>query len=278
MLKFYFIYVFLVSFLNCLNIDDFGAISNDSGYDTAMKNGLAIFSAMGVANSGMDRFVYITGANKTYTMLPIGFYLNFTNVILQIDARVNAYESGNGTLWPKDSNGRSFAMFSFMNSKNLVIKGSGIMEGFGYLWWWNVIQYGHDNRPNLIDIFNGVNTIIDGITLLNSPQYHLNLRNQLNCTVKNVKIQVDITDDDGSVLQWLPTFPLNTDGIDISGKDIYFKNLTIENFDDAIAVKPSYNSTQIFDTIINCTENVLVEDSFVKYGVGMSIGKIRAYV
>ena len=60
------------------------------------------------------------------------------------------------------------------------------------------------------------------------------------------------------------TFPLNTDGIDITGKDVYFRNLSIENYDDAVGIKPS-NAQSLWS---NCTENVLVEDSYVKYGVG----------
>jgi len=34
------------------------------------------------------------------------------------------------------------------------------------------------------------------------------------------------------------TFPLNTDGIDPAGKNILIQNITVQNFDDAVAVKP----------------------------------------
>ena len=37
----------------------------------------------------------------------------------------------------------------------------------------------------------------------------------------------------------IPTFPLNTDGIDPSGTNIVIRNVTITNFDDAVAVKPA---------------------------------------
>jgi hypothetical protein len=47
---------------------------------------------------------------------------------------------------------------------------------------------------------------------------------------------VNITDED-TLFEILPTFPLNTDGIDVSGKNIYFRNLTIQCYDDAVAVK-----------------------------------------
>ena len=111
---------------------------------------------------------------------------------------------------------------------------------------------------------------MEGISVFNAPQYNINLMNQLNCTVQNLIIRVNITDEE-EILHWLPTFPLNTDGIDISGKDIYFRNLTIENYDDAVAVKPLNNASSTFT---DCSANILVEDSYVKYGVGMSIGSV----
>ena len=128
------------------------------------------------------------------------------------------------------------------------------------MWWLNVFQTGIDNRPNLIDLHNSKNLVIDGITVLNAAQYNINIENALNATVQNVAIFVNITYNSSTA----DTFPLNTDGIDISGKDIYFRNLTIVNFDDAVAVKP----TRSGGLWSNCTENLLIEDCYVKYGVG----------
>lgn len=39
----------------------------------------------------------------------------------------------------------------------------------------------------------------------------------------------------------VPLFPLNTDGIDPNGKNITITNVYIENFDDAVAVKPGHS-------------------------------------
>jgi polygalacturonase len=36
----------------------------------------------------------------------------------------------------------------------------------------------------------------------------------------------------------MPTFPLNTDGIDPSGTNVIIRNINITNYDDAVAVKP----------------------------------------
>eukprot|EP00621_Florenciella_sp_RCC1693_P002210 CAMPEP_0182537230 /NCGR_PEP_ID=MMETSP1323-20130603/21562_1 /TAXON_ID=236787 /ORGANISM="Florenciella parvula, Strain RCC1693" /LENGTH=364 /DNA_ID=CAMNT_0024747579 /DNA_START=12 /DNA_END=1106 /DNA_ORIENTATION=- len=66
------------------------------------------------------------------------------------------------------------------------------------------------------------------------------------------------------------TFPLNTDGFDVAGTNVVIRNVTIRNFDDAVAIKSS-DSSDIYST---CSSNVLVEDIKVDYGLGMTIGSI----
>lgn len=38
----------------------------------------------------------------------------------------------------------------------------------------------------------------------------------------------------------IPIFPLNTDGIDPDGRNIWIHNITVTNFDDVVAVKPRW--------------------------------------
>ena len=39
----------------------------------------------------------------------------------------------------------------------------------------------------------------------------------------------------------IPTFPLNTDGIDPSGVDVLIEDINVQNFDDVVAVKPMHS-------------------------------------
>lgn len=41
------------------------------------------------------------------------------------------------------------------------------------------------------------------------------------------------------ILSW-PTFPLNTDGIDIGGSNVLVENIKIKNYDDSVVTKPSH--------------------------------------
>jgi polygalacturonase len=67
-------------------------------------------------------------------------------------------------------------------------------------------------------------------------------------------------------------FPLNTDGIDISGRNATFKRFKITNFDDTIVPKPGNAvSGKLY---ADCTHDILVDGAEVVYGVGMSIGSV----
>lgn len=237
----------------CLDIEDFGAKSEDASLKTALLNGAALNAALLAANSGPDKTVIIQ-SEKTYTMLPAGDVNNLEDITIQLDGKINAW-GGAEEEWPLDSTGKAMTLISINYSTNLTIKGSGIIDGQGYRWWWKTILTGKDNRPILLQIGHSKNLIIDQITMKNGPRFHIFLDDVFNVLVQNIIVHVDITDDK-DVLRWIPTFPLNTDGIDVSGKDILFRNLTIQNFDDAVAVKPTRNNNAIYS---ECTENLLIE-------------------
>lgn len=247
------------------NIEDFGAKSDNSSYETSVLNGIAFNQGIIAANNSQTDHVLLIPANKIYTMLPAGTLSNLYNITIQLEGRINAW-NGDEKKWPAGA----LSLIQLSNTHNLIIRGNGIIDGFGYSWWVNVIKTGIDQRPNLIDIHTLKDTLIEGITVLNAPQYCINLRDALNIVVQNVIIHIDINSND-SIIDILPTFPLNTDGIDISGTNVYFRNLTIQNFDDAVAVKPLSTFGSVYS---NCTENILIEDCYVKYGVGMSIGSV----
>ena len=68
----------------------------------------------------------------------------------------------------------------------------------------------------------------------------------------------------------MPTYALNTDGIDPIGRNIVIRNLTITSYDDAVAVKPGEQGL----TYATCSENIYVENIKVYFGTGMTIGTV----
>jgi len=72
-------------------------------------------------------------------------------------------------------------------------------------------------------------------------------------------------------LSW-PIFPLNIDGIDPAGSNVIIENVNITNFDDAVAVKPSNKGYSVAKN--GCSEDILVRNVNVMFGVGMTIGSV----
>lgn len=93
-------------------------------------------------------------------------------------------------VWPVDENNKTQHILGFTNTINFNITGSGTIDGQGYLWWVRTIVTAYDNRPNMLNIELGLNTIISGITMRNSPQYHMYLDDMLNLDVHSVTIRV----------------------------------------------------------------------------------------
>ena len=63
---------------------------------------------------------------------------------------------------------------------------------------------------------------------------------------------------------------MNTDGIDPSGKNILIERVNITNYDDAVAIKPITSKGRY----AQCSENIIVRDCNVWFGVGMTIGTV----
>lgn len=109
---------------------------------------------------------------------------------------------------------------------DVAITGAGTIEGDGTAWW---TAYNADNslsRPRLIQFTRATNILVSGITLQNSPQFHLAFSNaNTNVTVTGVTITA-------------PADSPNTDGIDPAGTNFLIQNCSISVGDDNIAIKP----------------------------------------
>ena len=171
----------------------------------------------------------------------------------------------------------------FTNISTFSPSFSGTIDGQGYDWWWYSISCAlpnanhSDTRADMLTIVQSENILIEGITFLNSPKYHVNLKDCHNVTVRDFVIEVDVfrqkkmLNDAGFIdSKGIPTFPLNTDGIDPSASDVHIYNGSITNFDDAVAFKPC----RVGNAKCRSCASGLVEDLKVTYSVGMTIGSV----
>mmetsp|Transcript_16521 Transcript_16521/g.22608 ORF Transcript_16521/g.22608 Transcript_16521/m.22608 type:complete len:338 (-) Transcript_16521:130-1143(-) len=220
-----------------------------------------------------------------FTSLQFLHLSDMKNINFQLDGKLIAHSRI--STWPKESCGNAdchaLDEINLSYFSNLSIIGSGTIDGQGYDWWWYSISCAlpfanhTDTRADMLLISYSENILIDGITFLNSPKYHVNLKDCHNVTVRNFIIEVDVfrqkkmLSDAGFMdHRGIPTFPLNTDGIDPSASSVYIYNGSITNFDDAVAFKPCRSTNKFCKA---CSSG-LVEDLTITYSVGLTIGSV----
>jgi polygalacturonase len=144
---------------------------------------------------------------------------------------------------------------------DLEITGSGTIDGQGKSWWDEFSKFKHGDagqapphRPYLIIVINCTRFMVQGVTLTNSPMFHLVPRTCQDVTIDSVNIKA-------------PALSPNTDGIDPSGWNFLISRCTIDTGDDNIALKPR----PVPNHSASC-ENFLIEYCRFIHGHGMSIG------
>ena len=215
--------------------------------------------------------------NETLYYVPSEEYIeNIDNIQIVIDGKILLYNDVSS--WPKVNNDKYYNAIDIRNSNNLTITGSGKIDGQGYIWWvdfykGNIVR----QRPTIINIKDSIDVTIENLTLLDSPRFNIYADNVLRFIVRYMKIWVNIKQNEivEKRLNLKLMFPFNTDGVDVKGKDIHIYNLSISNFDDSIAVKPSKgNGIPLEGQVLNCSENILIENINILYGAGLSIGSV----
>lgn len=136
---------------------------------------------------------------------------------------------------------------------DLTITGGGTIDGQG-AWWW---QYHLDNRPRLVVFYRCRRIVVDGVTLMNSPSFHLVPARSEDIVLRNLTI-------------WAPETSPNTDGIDPSdSRNVTISNCTIDVGDDNIAIKAgNFDSAHPNES----SADFRITDCTFLHGHGLSIG------
>ena len=137
---------------------------------------------------------------------------------------------------------------------NVIIDGSGVMDGQGQAWWTAFNNGGTDNRPPaMIELTGCTGVTVSGITVQNSPKFHIQfLGNGVNVTASGLTITA-------------PWPSPNTDGIDLRGTNVNILNCYISDGDDVVQIGGS-----------NACSGVTVSGCSFGTGHGLSIGSITS--
>jgi polygalacturonase len=139
------------------------------------------------------------------------------------------------------------------NTTDISITGAGTIDGSGAMFWiWSdkaARRYPPGRRivfrPNLVVLQGIQRLLVDGVTLTNSPMYHLVPRGR-DITIQNIRVVA-------------PSDAPNTDAMDPGGERIVIRHCEIDNGDDDVALQSGCH-------------DVLIEDLTCLHGHGISIG------
>jgi polygalacturonase len=156
-----------------------------------------------------------------------------------------------------------------LNLTNIEIRGEGTIDGAGAIWWQRfraeraagAPQEGQPAlpgqptahpRPKLVWLIGCNKVHIQGVTLKDSPQFHLVPNRCRDVTIEDVKV---IAPEDAP----------NTDAIDpTSSRNVLIRRCFIDVGDDNVSFKSNPSEGPL--------ENVLVTDCTFKHGHGASVG------
>jgi polygalacturonase len=151
------------------------------------------------------------------------------------------------------ANNRYQDCITVSDAHDVAISGPGTIDGQGQAWW-TAFEANKEmtHRPYMITLSKCTRVLVTGVTLCNSPMFHLVPRNCTDVTIKGITIKS-------------PSNAHNTDGIDPSGWNYLITECVIDCGDDNIAVKP--NSARKPGN-----KNYTITNCKFLHGHGMSIG------
>ncbi|KAM7493018.1 hypothetical protein LguiB_027627 [Lonicera macranthoides] len=187
-------------------------------------------------------------AGRTFLVGPLCFQgpCKFSTVHVQVLGNLVAPVSLDA--W-KGCEKNSWIVFSTVN--NLIVDGSGQINGQGSFWWGMDIKSPTCSTPTALRFFNCSNMNLHGLNHFNPPRNHISIDTCKGATISNLRITA-------------PENSPNTDGIDISAtSQVQIRSLNIQTGDDCIAINSG--SSYINITIVACGP-----------GHGISVGSLGA--
>jgi polygalacturonase len=217
------------------------------------------------------RSVHLAAFNEKHDFVSGPLTLK-TGVTLVVDAGATLlastnpalFDRGAGTCGTNDQNGKGCRPLIWVeDTRGSGIMGEGTIDGQGGQAmdgktesWWQIARRAQkektrQNVPRLIEVSKSQNFTMYGITLRNSPNFHVTLNRVDGFTAWGVRIDT-------------PKDARNTDGIDpISSRNVTIAHSYIRTGDDNVAIKAGNSGP---------TENISILHNRFYSGHGMSIG------
>lgn len=272
---------------NTVNLKDFGAVGDGITLNTeAFKKAISSLEKQGGGRLVVPAGVWMTGLISLKDNIDL--HLEKNAIIMASPERSLFIKEKNGK---KDS--KCTPLITARKRKNIAITGEGVIDGNGAYWrpvkrskvsdtewnefkemggtetdggklWFpfNLKHYGNiastpeaqeKMRTHLIRLTDCQNVLVEGVTIQNSPKFHLIPTHCQNVIVDGVTIRC-------------PWNAQNGDALDISCcKDVLIINNTIDAGDDGICMKGGVGNNSPED---GPCENILIENNAVFHAHG----------
>lgn len=241
------------------NVLNFGAKGDGKSDDTKA------FQATWAEACKVESSTMLVPADYVFFVGPISFSGPYCkpNIIFQLDGTIVAPTNPNA--WGKGL----LQWLDFTKLVGITIQGSGIIDGRGSVWWQDypyddpiddeeklIVPLNHtvgspplpvENelggkmpfvKPTALRFYGSFNPIVTGITIQNSPQFHLKFDNCNGVLVHDVSISS-------------PGDSPNTDGIHLqNSKDVLIYSSTLACGDDCISIQTGCSNVYVHN--VNC--------------------------
>jgi len=227
---------------NIFNITNYGAVGDGSTMDTtAIQKTIDTAAATGGGTVLAPSGKFLTGP---FTLA--------SSINLRLDRGAVILISNDITNYPV-AGGRYQDSITANGVHDLEISGEGTIDGQGEAWWTAFrADQSMTHRPYMIKLTNCTRLQVQGVTLCNSPMFHLVPQNSTDVTIQGITIKA-------------PANAPNTDGIDPSGWNFLITDCSIDTGDDNIAIKPIGGRTP-------GNKNYTIKNCTFGHGHGCSVG------
>jgi polygalacturonase len=223
------------------NITNYGAIGDGAFTNTtAIQSAINAASAAGGGTVQVPAGVFLCGPFKLASQINLQLEAGALLRVLPLD------KYPGGLVNPSN-------FISGDRLHDVAITGAGAIDGQGAPWWPYAKTSPDARRPRLITPSNCERLLIEGITLSNSPMFHIALGGRCrDVTVRRITVRAPASDD-----LVLPSH--NTDACNVKGSNILIADCDISNGDDNFTCGGGTSDV----TITNCTYG---------FGHGLSVG------
>ena len=240
-----------------INFETIGGIAEDMSEDVAWMNGNLLNDTLAVLKPG-DTFIV---PNKTFKLMGGIEARGLRSIVFQIDGTL--LFSDDIKNWPRQPNNDVLECIHFYNIQNVTFTSQllGTLNGQGQRWW-GIPGIGYlirgENRPRLFNVEDSKDILVENLLFKDSPYWTFWVHGVDGLEVRNCEISARRTDHDDHNIIDITAF--NTDGFDVSGRNVWIHDCKVWDQDDCIAVKGN-------------SENMLFE-RIEASGIGVTIGSI----